>query len=113
MVQREMVKYAKESSRSGVAGFVAAEPQVANSIGTGYTALILASVEGHTDIAKLLIQAGANMDLKDNVSQYSMFNMLYTAMLILIYDIILVTHSMATQHYTKRSETAMLLLPSC
>ena len=39
----------------------------------GRTALHDAISKGHTDIAKLLIQSGANIDLQDKVSTYSTF----------------------------------------
>ena len=35
----------------------------------GYTALILASQKGHKHIVELLIQSGAKLDIKSNVSE--------------------------------------------
>ena len=35
----------------------------------GETALMLSSVNGHVDIAKLLVQHGADMTIKDKVSR--------------------------------------------
>ena len=35
----------------------------------GFTALMVASVKDHVDIAKLLVQHGADMTIKDKVSR--------------------------------------------
>ena len=35
----------------------------------GYTALMFSSFNGHVDIAKLLVQHGADMTIKDKVSR--------------------------------------------
>ena len=38
------------------------------SLQHGYTALIIAASEGHTDVVKILVEHGSDMDIKNKVS---------------------------------------------
>ena len=80
----------------------------------GETALHWVIYNGHLDIAQLLIQAGVNIDLQDNVSTSLMFlYAVYIIMLTLISAIILVTCRVVRQHYTLQAVMVILISPSC
>ena len=44
-----------------------------DSVQDGYTALLIAAQEGHCGIVRMLVEAKANVNMKDNVSENRSF----------------------------------------